>query len=140
MATIRKELSVDAPVADVWSAFRDVGAVHRRLARGFVADCQLDGDTRVITFANGMVAKERLVTVDEGGRRIAYAASADGLTHHNASFELLSDGPRRTRVIWIADLLPDDMAGAIGAMMDEGSRAMKRTLEASNAAEARPAT
>ena len=139
MATLRTELSVDAPVDHVWRAFRDVGAVHRRLAQGFVTDCQLDGDTRVVTFANGMVARERIVTVDETARRIAYAASADGLSHHNASFEVLSEGPRRTRVIWVADLLPDDMAGGIGAMMDEGSRAMKRTLEATDATEVRDA-
>lgn len=133
MATLRRELSIDAPADDVWRAFRDVGAVHRRLARGFVTDCQLDGDTRAITFANGMVARERIVTVDEPARRLAYAASAEGLTHHNASFEVLAEGPRRTRVIWLADLLPDGMEGAIGAMMDEGSRAMKRTLEAGDA-------
>ena len=137
MASIRQEIQVAAPAEKIWDAVRDVGQIHRRLVPGFVTDCQLDGDTRVITFANGMVARERIVTVDEAARRIAYAASADGLTHHNASFEVLSEGPRRTRVIWIADLLPDDMAGAIGAMMDEGSRAMKRTLESRDAPDAR---
>lgn len=130
MATIRKELAIDAPTDDVWSAFRDVGAVHRRLATGFVTDCRLDGDARIVTFANGLVARELIVDVDEATRRLAYSARAEGLTHHNGSFEVISEGPRRSRVIWVVDLLPDGMAGPIGAMMDEGCRAMKRTLEA----------
>jgi len=38
MASIRKEILIDAPPEDVWAAVRDVGAVHRRLAPGFVVD------------------------------------------------------------------------------------------------------
>ena len=32
-------------------------------------------------------------------------------------------------MIWIADFLPDAAAGAIGAMMDEGMKVMKETLD-----------
>ncbi|HYB51604.1 MAG TPA: hypothetical protein VED47_10915 [Burkholderiaceae bacterium] len=43
MTSIRKELGVQAPTDAVWTAFRDLGAVHTRLARGFVTDCRMDG-------------------------------------------------------------------------------------------------
>ena len=36
MASIRREIVIEARPADVWDAIRDVGAVHTRLAPGFV--------------------------------------------------------------------------------------------------------
>ena len=73
MASVRIVLPVDRPAAAVWSAVADAGAVHERLARGFVVDTQLRDHERVVTFVNGLVAKELLVHVDEEARRIAYA-------------------------------------------------------------------
>jgi hypothetical protein len=85
MATIRKELIINAPPADAWDAIRDYGAVHERVARGFVLDTVLDGDARIVTFANGLSAREVLVTLDDEARRLAYSAVGGRLTHHNAS-------------------------------------------------------
>jgi hypothetical protein len=34
-----------------------------------------------------------------------------------------------TRLVWIADLLPGEMAPAIAGMIEQGLAAMKRTLE-----------
>lgn len=53
MASIRKELVIDTPAEYVWGAIRDVGAVHTRLAQQFVVDTRLEGDSRIVTFANG---------------------------------------------------------------------------------------
>jgi hypothetical protein len=133
MASIRKELLVDAPAGFIWEAIRDVGAIHTRLAQGFVLDTWLDGDTRLVTFAGGMVARERIVDVDDNARRLAYSIVEGRPTHHNASFQVFADGDR-SRVVWIADLLPHDLAGPIGGMMEQGCAAMKRTLEASSTA------
>jgi hypothetical protein len=33
-------------------------------------------------------------------------------------------------VVWIADVLPHEAAGPVGAMMEAGVAAMKRTLQA----------
>jgi hypothetical protein len=129
MATIRKETSIGSPAAAVWAAFRDVGAVHTRLAPGFVVDCRMDGKDRIVTFANGPVVREVIVNIDDDARRLAYSVRSDNLTHHNASFEVLSAGDDRCRVVWIADLLPDEAAAGIGAMMEQGVVAMKTALE-----------
>ena len=48
MATIRKELTLNASPAQVWDVIRDVGAIHRRLAPGFVTDTRLEEGSRVI--------------------------------------------------------------------------------------------
>ena len=66
MASIRKEVLIEAPPGDVWAAVRDVGAVHQRLARGFVVETKLDGDARIVTFANGFVVREMIVILTTG--------------------------------------------------------------------------
>jgi carbon monoxide dehydrogenase subunit G len=129
MASIRKEFAVDAPAERIWEAIRDVGAVHTRLARGMVRDAYLDGDCRIVTFANGEVVRERIVGIDDRSRRLAYAVVGWRTTHHNASFEVVNDGDSRSRVIWTTDLLPDELAELVEGLMEQGSAAIKRTLE-----------
>jgi len=129
MACIRKEISIDAPAEHVWDAVRDIGAVHLRLARQFVLDTRLDGDSRLVTFANGAVVRERIVDIDDRARRLAYSVVEWRTSHHNASIQVLPDGAIRSRIVWIADLLPNDLAELVGGLMEHGCAAMKRTLE-----------
>jgi carbon monoxide dehydrogenase subunit G len=133
MASIRKELIVDAPADHVWAALRDIGQVHTRLAREFVIDTRLDGDSRLVTFANGEVVRERIVDIDDRARRLAYAVVDWRTTHHNASFQVTPDGDGRSRLTWITDLLPDSLADLVGRFVDQGCVAIKRTLETSAA-------
>jgi carbon monoxide dehydrogenase subunit G len=130
MASIRREITIDVAPQQAWAALSDIGALHTRLVRGFVVDCTLDGDTRTVTFANGMVAKERIVDVDDRDLRVVWSAAGGRLTHHNASAQLFQESATRTRVVWIADLLPSEMAPAIAGMIEQGLAAMKNTLEA----------
>lgn len=129
MASIHKEMLLDADPEGVWAAVRDVGAVHQRLAPGFVTDCRLEDDVRVVTFANGMVARERIIDIDDAGRRLVWSVVEGRLTHHNGSLQVFAEAGGRSRVVWIADLLPNDLAGPIGGMMEHGMRAMQHTLE-----------
>ena len=69
MASIHKDILIDASPNDVWDAVRDFGALHTRLVPGFVTDTKLDGEARIVTFANGTVARELLVDCDEARRR-----------------------------------------------------------------------
>ena len=130
MATIIEETVVDAPAEEVWEALRDFGAVHERLAPGFVVDAHVDGDVREVTFANGAVARERLVGRDDRARRLAYAVIESGLplSHHNASVSVVADGADRSRFVWVADVLPDEVAPVVAGMMAEGIEVMRRTL------------
>ena len=60
-------------------------------------------------------------------RRLVYSAKSELLQHHNASFTVSAHGSG-SRVVWVADLLPDAAAGPIGAMMEQGVAAMRKTL------------
>jgi carbon monoxide dehydrogenase subunit G len=128
MATVRTELRTSAHPDDVWAAFRDFGAVHERLAPGFVVATRLEPGARVVTFANGMIAREALITMDDARRRLVYAVTGnERLTHHSASFEVLPDGTG-ARVVWTADMLPDAAADTVGPMMEAGTAAMAKRL------------
>jgi uncharacterized protein YndB with AHSA1/START domain len=130
MASIQLEIEIARRPEDVWDAIRDVGAIHRRLVRGFVTDCRLEGDSRVVTFANGMSIRELIVSVDDAARRHAWSARGEPFTHHNASAQVFpAGGGERCRVVWIADLLPDAAAPAVRDMMAQGLQAMRTTLE-----------
>ena len=131
MASIRKEIVLEAPAEHVWEAVRDVGALHTRLVPGFVVDTRLEPDARVVTFGNGMVVRELIVDLDEAARRLAWSARGGRLSHHNASVQVFADGDRRSRLVWIADLLPNELAGDIRAMIEQATMIMKKTLEAS---------
>ncbi|OLB41699.1 MAG: MxaD family protein [Candidatus Rokubacteria bacterium 13_2_20CM_2_64_8] len=129
MASIRKEILLESSAENVWAAVRDVGALHHRLVPGFVVDTRLEEGARVVTFGNGMVVRELIVDVDDDARRLAWSARGGRLTHHNASVQVLADGARRCRLVWIADLLPNELAGEIRAMIDQAAAVMKKTLD-----------
>jgi hypothetical protein len=137
MASIHKEILIDADPEHVWDAIRDVGAIHTRLAQQFVLETRIDGNSRLVTFAGGAVVRERIVDVDTRARRLAYSVVEWRATHHNASIQVFAAGGTRSRVVWIADLLPDDLTELVGGMMDQGCAAMKRTLEESSATASR---
>jgi len=129
MATIRKEISTKAGPDDMWAALRDIGALHTRLVPGFVADTRLEPGARIVTFGNGMVVRELILDVDDESRRVAWSAISELLTHHSASAQVFPDGPSACRFVWIADLLPNEVAPAIAAMIDQGMAAIQKTLE-----------
>ena len=128
MASVHREIVVERPLADVWDALADVGALHTRLVRGFVTDCRLEPGARVVTFANGLVARELIVSVDGERRRVAWSVVGGRLSHHNASAQAFAEGDSACRIVWIADFLPDEHAPAIAAMVEQGLQAMRRTL------------
>ena len=119
------------PAERVWAAIRDVGAVHTRLAPGFVVDTRLEEGARVVTFGSGVVARELIVDIGDEARRLVWSVVGGKMTHHNASLQVFADGEGRSRVVWIADLLPNELAGYIAGMIEQGMGVMKKTLEGS---------
>ena len=128
MATIHKEVEIHAPPQRVWEALRDVGALHTRLAAGFVADTRMEGNARIVTFANGMVAREEIVAIDDSARRVAWAIVGQQFHHYNGAAQLFNHADS-TRFVWTTDLLPDELAPTVDTMMTAGIAAIKKTLE-----------
>ena len=128
MATLHNEIHIEARPEAVWDAARDPGALHTRLVPGFVVDTRLEGNVRIVTFGNGFVAREPIISVDDQRRRLAWTAVGGRTTHYNAVLEVLADDSG-TRVVWTIDLLPDEMAAPVSALQQSGLAAMKKALE-----------
>lgn len=129
MASIHKDMILAASADSVWDAVRDFGAVHIRLAPGFVIDATIEGDARIVTFANGVTAREVLVDCDDARWRLVYAITNERIKHYNAAVQIVDEGNGQTRFLWTIDLLPHDIAPYISAQMDLGIEAMKKKLE-----------
>ena len=128
MASIHKDVFLDANPSDVWDAVRDFGAVHQRLVPGFVLDSRLDGDARIVSFANGTSARELLVDCDDKRQRLVYAVISERIKQHSASVQVIADGDNRSRLLWTVDVLPHEIAPYIDAQMDQAALAMQKKL------------
>ena len=135
MASIHKEIPIDAHPDEVWAAVRDFGAVHRRLAPEFVTDARLDGEARIVTFHNGNVARELLVDCDDARRRLVYAIVSERVEHYSASVQVAANGEMGARITWIVDVLPNKIAPYVAGEMDLAVLAMQKALSGGAAAQ-----
>ncbi len=94
-----------------------------------LTDCRFDGDdTRVVTFANGMVVHERIVDVDDDARRLAYTVLDGPFTHHHATFVVAAEPDGTSVLSWVSDVLPHDVAPMVEDLMDQGALAAQHAL------------
>lgn len=134
MASIRKEVVIDATPEEVWDALRDWRALHKRLVPGFATDAHVEANTRIVTFFTGTVLREAIVTIDDEERRLVWSILDPPYEHHNASAQVLAERDGRARFVWLADVLPDEVAPGTSEMMERGSRVIKETLSSVEAA------
>lgn len=132
MASIRKECAIEAEPDEVWAALRDWGALHERLVPGFVVDTRLDGEDRIVTFFNDAVVRERLIDSSDEDRRLVWSIVDGPYAHHNGAAQVLAGDDGGARFVWVADLLPDELAQPTGELMERGVETIKRTLEAAS--------
>ena len=127
MASITMQIPITADADTVWAAVRDIGNPHHLFAP-VVTDAHLDGDARVVTFANGMTVREQIVDLDEEARRFAYSVVDGPFDHHHASFAVRAEPDGSSTLTWITDLLPDEVAPMVEGLMHEGAAAAQATL------------
>ena len=131
MATVRKSVMIAKAAADIWDAVSDAGQLHTRVAPGMVTNTTLqdEGEVRIVTFANGMVLREDMISNDADAMRLAWSAQSGLWTHHNASLQIFAADDGESEVVWTADVLPH----AAGALMEQfltaGLGAMKAHME-----------
>jgi hypothetical protein len=130
MATNRREVALASPADKVWGAVRDFGQVHTRVAPGFLTDLKMDQGDRIVTFFNGSVARERLVTLDDAERRLVYSIVEGRAAHYSAALQVFADGPAASRLVWTIDFLPDEIAPGLAGMVDHALPFLKKALEA----------
>jgi hypothetical protein len=133
MAAIHREIQLTVAPDRVWDVVRDIGNAHHRLFPGVLVDVQLEGGERVVTFANGLVVRELTLELNDELRRYSWTARGGLARHHNASLQVFENTDGSSRVVWITEVLPNDLRDAIGALVDAGASVMKKTLESATA-------
>ncbi len=129
VTSIIKDVSLDVAPETAWAALRDPGTAHKAFP-GVLTACRLDGDVRTVTFAGGLVVRELIVDVDDARRRIAYAAIEGRFRHHHASMQVVARGDSRSSLVWVSDFLPNEHEALVRGLVEQGSEAFRRTLEA----------
>ena len=130
MASITRRITVDVAADTAWSALRNVADAHKLFAP-VLSDSQLSDDTRTVGFANGMVVRERIIDVDDAERRVAYTAlDGPGMTYHHASMRIEHAGSGHCLFVWTTDFLPEEAEAALSSLIEQGTSALKRNLEA----------
>ena len=132
MASVIREILIDAPAAIAWSAVKDVGNVHTRLVPGFVAGCTIENGERTVTFLNGVVIREIIVDIDDDKMRLSYASVGGQSRHHNASIQIFDVGGK-SRLVWTTDVLPNEIASYILTNVNSALPIMKKTIESAEA-------
>jgi hypothetical protein len=128
MPTVHVETVIDRAPDEVWEVISDWEKGPARMAPGFVTDSRLDGGDRLVTFANGMTVKEIKTGQDDARRRLAWSVVSPTVTHHNGAFTVHDAGDGKSRVTWIADVLPDAAAQTFEQMMTAGIAVMAKAL------------
>lgn len=129
MASIHHQITVQVDAARAWKTLRSVGDAHKLFAPVLV-DGRLEGDTRTVTFANGMTVHERILDVDDMRRRVAYTVlDGPGMTYHHASMQVVESGRGQCEFVWITDFLPDELRATLTPLIEQGSNALKANLE-----------
>ena len=128
MAAVHVETRIRASAQQVWQALAATGEAHRAFA-GVLKDCRLEGeDVRIATFANGMVVKERIVSVEPERMRFAYSV-IEKFVHHSATMQVVARGANECDFVWTADVLPHAAAASITPLMEQGATALRTVME-----------
>ena len=128
MATVQKVIDVEASVEDVWDKIANVGSISDLV--GFITESQLDGDIRVCKMADGGILEEKIISIDNALRRVAYCITNSplDLEFHAASMQVVRKG-KGASMIWITDLKPDSMAEQFNPIFEEAVPGIRTALE-----------
>jgi len=129
MAAVHIETRIRASAQQVWQALAATGDAHRAFA-GVLKDSRMESaDLRIATFANGLVVKERIVSVEPERMRIAYSVIESQFVHHSASMQVVARADSECDFIWTADVLPHAAAASITPLMEQGAKALQQVME-----------
>lgn len=107
-----------------------------RVCEWFTAavECQVEGDERRVTLANGASLVERLVDRDEAGREYSYVVESGipGLTSHRATVRV-EQAPGGARVLWrqtaTSEVEGYDIEARLSGVMTAGLENLRAVLE-----------
>lgn len=125
--TVRREVRIERPAADVWALVGDA----TRLPEWFpgIVEAKVDGDTRVITMRSGLPMPEQIVTCDPLLRRFQYRITAPMVTEHLSTIDIYELDASSCLVAYACDADPATMALIIGGAAGNALEFLRDLME-----------
>lgn len=108
LGSIRHEIRIARPAAEVWELVGDSARLHEWFP-GIVAS-EVDGTTRTITTATGIPMPEEILVHDSVQRRFQYRIDIPTLPFHRGTIDVIDLGDEECLVTYQTDADPRTMA------------------------------
>jgi uncharacterized protein YndB with AHSA1/START domain len=126
-ASVRRELRIARPAADIWTIVGDPARIHEWFPG--VTACDVSGDTRVITTGSGIPMPEQLLTIDPLQHRFQYRITAPLFKEHLGTIDVIGLDDGTSLVVYSTDADPATMALVIGGAMGQALFRLRDLLE-----------
>lgn len=128
--TIRHEIRIRRPAADVWALAGDATRLHHWFPG--IVDCTVNGTTRVITTGAGLPMPEEILVCDNTQRRFQYRLNTPMITHHRGTIDVIDLADDTCLVVYSTECDPRSMALVIGGGTADALTELQRQMELPN--------
>jgi uncharacterized protein YndB with AHSA1/START domain len=126
--TIRHEIRINRPPADVWALAGDATRLYEWFP-GIVSSA-VDGNLRTIVTGSGIPMPEEILTCDDTQRRFQYRLTIPLFKHHRGTIDVIDLHDGTSLVVYSTEADPRAMALVIGGGTAGALRELKRQMEA----------
>ncbi|WP_055713450.1 SRPBCC family protein [Streptomyces torulosus] len=127
ISSVTVDIPVEAGAAFTWHVIRDIYAVDT-LIPGFAVAVEKRPDSRIVTFADGMRATERIVELDDDARRLQYRVTDSTVTHHLGT-QVVREDDAGVHLVWTTEFAPASLLDYTTANMRAAAELMKTTID-----------
>ena len=126
--TLRHEIRINRPAADVWALAGDASKLHHWFPG--IVDCSVDGTTRIITTGTGIPMPEEILACDNTLRRFQYRLTMPIVRDHRGTIDVIDLGDDTCLVVYSTECDPRTMALVIAGGTAGALAELKRQMEA----------
>jgi Polyketide cyclase / dehydrase and lipid transport len=127
LGSIRHQIRIRRPAADVWELAGDPTRLHEWFPG--IISCQVDGNNRVIVLGSGLPMPEEILVNDSTQRRFQYRITVPLFKYHRGGIDVIDLGDDTCLVVYSTDADPRAMALTIGGGTAGALDELRRLME-----------
>lgn len=127
LGSIRHEIRIDRPAAQVWALAGDPSRLHDWFPG--IVSCQVEGTSRIIVTGAGMPMPEEILVNDPVQRRFQYQLKLPIFKHHRGTIDVIDLGDNTCLAVYSTEADPRAMALMIGGGTAGALDELKRQME-----------
>jgi len=128
VSSVTVDIPIEAGATFTWDVVRDIYAVNTRLIPGFAIAVEQGPGSRIVTFADGLRATERIVELDDDARRLQYQVTDSPATHHLGT-QIVREDDTGVHLVWTTEFAPASLLGYTTTNMRAAAQLMKTTID-----------